>query len=93
MNSITTLLEQAVKQAFAACGYNETYGTLTLSKRPDLCDYQCNGAMAAAKEAHKAPMVIAGEVIEKLSGADCFSEVGAAGPYTCGSCPAAALSI
>lgn len=80
MNSITTLLEQAVKQAFAACGYNETYGTLTVSKRPDLCDYQCNGAMAAAKEAHKAPMVIAGEVIEKLSGADCFSEVSTAGP-------------
>ena len=38
-----------MKQAFAACGYDESYARVTLSNRPDLCEYQCNGAMAAAK--------------------------------------------
>ena len=80
MNSILTLLEQATKKAFADCGYNEKYGALTVSKRPDLCDYQCNGAMAAAKEAHKAPLMIANEVLEKIADSSCFSKLSVAPP-------------
>ena len=57
------------------CGYDAKYGKVTLSNRPDLCEYQCNGAMAAAKEYKKAPFMIADEVAEKLSGNAMFSMV------------------
>ncbi len=52
--------------AFAACGYDSSLGTVTVSNRPDLCQYQCNGAMAGAKLYKKAPIVIAKEVAEAL---------------------------
>ena len=44
-----------------------------LSNRPDLCEYQCNGAMAAAKEYKKAPFMIADEVVEKLAANPIFA--------------------
>ena len=54
-------------KAFTECGYDAKYAKVTLSNRPDLCEYQCNGAMAAAKEYKKAPFMIADEVVEKLA--------------------------
>ena len=69
MNSIINILESATKKAFSDCGYDSKYGVLTISKRPDLCEYQCNGAMAAAKEMKTAPINIANSVVEKLT--DC----------------------
>lgn len=80
MNSIINVLESATKKAFEKCGYDSKYGTLTISKRPDLCDYQCNGAMAAAKEMKKAPIIIANEVVEKLNDCSFFEEVSAVAP-------------
>ncbi len=53
--------------AFEACGYDRSFGRVQASNRPDLCEYQCNGAMAAAKQYHKAPFMIAEEVVAKLS--------------------------
>ena len=55
------------------CGYDEEYAKVTLSNRPDLCEYQCNGAMAAAKRYKKAPFVIADEVSGKLAGNAMFA--------------------
>ena len=49
MKKILEVLEQELKVAFAACGYEEKFAKVVLSNRPDLCEYQCNGAMAAAK--------------------------------------------
>ena len=49
MKKILDLITSEVKEAFAACGYDESFAKVTLSNRPDLCEYQCNGAMAAAK--------------------------------------------
>ena len=56
MKKILDLLSAEVAKAFAAAGYDEKYARVSISNRPDLCEYQCNGAMAAAKEYHKAPI-------------------------------------
>ena len=53
MKKILEALEQELKAAFTACGYEEKFAKVVLSNRPDLCEYQCNGAMPAAKTAHK----------------------------------------
>ena len=80
MKKILDLITEEVAAAFAASGYDEKYGKVTLSNRPDLCEFQCNGAMAAAKEYKKAPFVIADEVESKLTGHAMFSMVEVAKP-------------
>ncbi len=67
MKKILDVITEEVKQAFEACGYDAQFGKVTLSNRPDLCEYQCNGAMAAAKQYKKAPFLIADEVAARLS--------------------------
>lgn len=79
MKSLIHIIGTELKQAFEACGYEESYGQVTLSNRPDLCQYQCNGAMAAAKAYKKAPLLIANEVVEALN-KKMFSEVAAVAP-------------
>ena len=49
MREVLTLITEEVTKAFVSCGYEEKYGKVSLSNRPDLCEFQCNGAMAAAK--------------------------------------------
>ena len=80
MKKIVELISEAVKNAFAQKGYDEKYGIVTHSNRPDLCQYQCNGAMAAAKEYKKAPIVIAQEVVEELASDDRIKEITAIMP-------------
>lgn len=80
MKKILDYITEEMKQAFASCGYDASYAKVTLSNRPDLCEYQCNGAMAAAKVYRKKPMDIAGDVVEKLQGSHVFEEVGAVMP-------------
>lgn len=75
MKKILDLITEEVTRAFTESGYDAKYGRVTLSNRPDLCEYQCNGAMAAAKEYKKAPFMIADEVAEKLSANKMFSMV------------------
>lgn len=69
MKKILDLMEQELRQAFEACGYEAKFAKVVLSNRPDLCEYQCNGAMAAAKAYKKKPIDIATAVVEKLTGA------------------------
>ena len=83
MKKILEVLEQELKVAFAACGYEEKFAKVVLSNRPDLCEYQCNGAMAAAKAYKKKPIDIANAVVEQLTGehaSSVFSEVVAVMP-------------
>ena len=80
MKKIIELIKKEMEAAFAACGYEEKYGMVTLSNRPDLCEYQCNGAMAAAKQYKKAPILIAEEIIEKIKDNPIFSETEAVKP-------------
>lgn len=80
MDKILTLLTQRVSAAFERAGYDPSYGRVTVSNRPDLCEYQCNGALPAAKVYHKAPLQIAGDVAAALAGEAAFAEVQAAAP-------------
>ena len=73
MKKILDLITDEVTKAFMECGYDAKYAKVTLSNRPDLCEYQCNGAMAAAKEYKKAPFMIADEVVEKLAANPIFA--------------------
>ena len=59
MNKILDVISEEVKKAFEAAGYDRELGRVTLSNRPDLCEYQCNGSLAGAKKYHKAPIMIA----------------------------------
>ena len=68
MERIADLLTEELKTAFTAAGYPADKVRVSQSNRPDLCEYQCNGAMPLAKTAHKAPLAIAKEVVEHLSG-------------------------
>lgn len=80
MRSILEQITKIVSQGFEEAGYDGSYGKVSLSNRPDLCEFQCNGAMAGAKVYHKAPIAIAEDVVQKLSGNDAFSEIGAVAP-------------
>ena len=80
MERLIDRLSALVGAAFEAAGYPAQCGRVTPSNRPDLCEFQCNGAMPAAKAAHKAPVVIAGEVAQQLRACDAFSTVEAVAP-------------
>lgn len=80
MKEVLSFIKEEVTTAFVASGYDAGYGSVSLSNRPDLCEYQCNGALAAAKKYKKAPMEIAEAVAEKLSEKEIFSGVQACPP-------------
>jgi len=80
MKELLSILSEEVGAAFQAAGIDREYGNVTLSNRPELCEYQCNGALASAKKFHKNPMEVAETVAEKLSSSDTFEEVSAAKP-------------
>ena len=80
MEKLLNLISGKVSAAFAAAGYEPAYGKVTVSNRPDLCEYQCNGALPAAKLYRKAPIQIASDAAAKLEGDAAFSEVKAVAP-------------
>ena len=80
MNKILDVISEEVKKAFETAGYDRELGRVTLSNRPDLCEYQCNGSLAGAKKYHKAPIMIAQGVAEVLKENPVFSEVSAVAP-------------
>ncbi len=80
MEKLNDILTAAVSAAFTAAGYDAVFGTVQPSNRPDLCEFQCNGAMPAAKAARKAPLQIAEEVAAQLTGSPLFSAVEAVKP-------------
>ncbi len=66
MEKLRNLIGKEVEEAFEKNGYERKYGKVTLSNRPDLCEYQCNGAMAAAREYKCAPFMISDKIAESL---------------------------
>ena len=50
MEKILDIITEKMQQAFEKAGYDKSFGRVTVSNRPDLCEYQCNGALAAAKQ-------------------------------------------
>ena len=80
MRKILDLITDEMVKAFDAAGLDAKYAKVTVSNRPDLCEYQCNGAMAAAKEYKKAPIMIAEEVVAQLKDNAMFESVEAVKP-------------
>ena len=80
MKKILDLISEEMQQAFEKAGYAKELGKVTLSNRPDLCEYQCNGAMAGAKQYKKAPIMIANDVAAQLADSTVFAEVNAVTP-------------
>ena len=80
MKKILELISEEMKSAFEAAGYDRELGKVTFSNRPDLCEFQCNGAMAGAKQYKKAPIMIANEVVEKLADSEVFEKAEAVAP-------------
>ena len=80
MEQILDLISNYVAEAFETAGYDPELGKVKVSDRPDLCEYQCNGAMAGAKRYHKAPLMIAEDVAEVLKDTDTFESVEAVRP-------------
>ena len=70
MEKILDIITGKMQAAFEAAGYDASFGRVNLSNRPDLCEYQCNGALAAAKQYKCAPIKIANEVVAQLDAAD-----------------------
>ncbi|MCR4628528.1 arginine--tRNA ligase [[Clostridium] aminophilum] len=80
MKSILEIMADELRPLFSARGYDEKFAMVKVSNRPDLCEYQCNGAMAAAKQYRKKPIDIATEVAEAARDCSMFSEVNAVMP-------------
>ena len=80
MKKILDALTEEMEKAFRDAGYDGKLGKVTLSNRPDLCEFQCNGAMAGAKLYKKAPIMIAGDVAAKLADSKVFREAEAVAP-------------
>ena len=59
MEKIINILQEVIENAFSECNYDKGYGKVIESNRPDLCEFQCDGALAAAKKYKKAPFMIA----------------------------------
>ena len=80
MKKILNLITREFEDAFDKAGYDASLAKVTLSNRPDLCEYQCNGAMAGAKKYKKAPIMIAKDVVDQLAGNELFDSVDAVAP-------------
>ena len=80
LEKVLELITKEVGDAFEAAGYDRELGRVTISNRPDLCEYQCNGAMAGAKKYGKAPFMIADDVAERLKDNAMFEKVDSVKP-------------
>lgn len=75
MKKLMELMAEELSAAFEKAGYDPSYGKVNVSNRPDLCEFQCNGAMAGAKAYKKAPFMIAEDVVKCLENSRIFSSV------------------
>ena len=80
MKKLLELITEEFEKAFEQNEYDKKLGKVVVSNRPDLCQYQCNGAMAGAKLYHKAPIMIANQVVESLQDNEMFESVEAVMP-------------
>ena len=80
MKKLLELITEEFEKAFEKCDYDKKLGKVSVSNRPDLCEYQCNGAMAGAKLYHKAPIMIANDVVEAIGNNGMFKSVEAVNP-------------
>ena len=75
MKKILDLLSEEMQSWFEQAGYDRELGRISVSNRPDLCEFQCNGAMAGAKKYKKAPLMIANEIVAMAEKSQTYSKV------------------
>ncbi len=80
MKEIIELITEKFEEVFDKAGYDKKYAKISVSNRPDLCEFQCNGAMAAAKQYKKAPIMIANDIVSAIGECEMFEEVTAVAP-------------
>ncbi len=80
MDKFIESVSKIFEETFEKLGYDGIFGQVVFSNRPDLCQFQCNGALSAAKAFKKAPRVIAEEVVNDVKGNDIIGKVEIAGP-------------
>lgn len=80
MKKLLDKITAEMEEAFEEAGYDRSYAKVTLSNRPDLCEYQCNGAMVGAKVYKKAPIMIAKDVVSQIGRQSCIAEAEAVAP-------------
>ena len=80
MKELIILLQEKIEKAFKECEYDKEFGKVINSNRPDLCEFQCDGALSAAKQYKKAPIIIAEEVVEKCKECEEFENIEAIKP-------------
>ncbi len=72
---LTTKISVIFKNAFKAAGYDESYGEVVTSNRKDLCQFQCNGSLRAAKKYQKNPIAIASDVLKVVEKHEIFENI------------------
>lgn len=77
---LTAELSALASAAFAAEGFDGAFGAVRVSDRPDLAQFQCNGALGAAKSAGQNPRALGERIAARLKANPVFAEVGVAGP-------------
>lgn len=80
MGKMVEKLSSIVQEKFIKMGYDKKYGMVTVSNRHDICQFQCNGALAAAKIYKKSPIQIAAQIVEELKNIDEFQSVNVVNP-------------
>ncbi|MBP3238246.1 MAG: arginine--tRNA ligase [Lachnospiraceae bacterium] len=80
MKKLIDLISDEIRLAFDAAGYDASYGQIVVSNRPDLCQFQCNGALSAAKAYKKAPIMIANDVLGNIKNKEMFGMIEAVMP-------------
>ncbi len=80
MPSLQSLLTSIFSHAFEQSGCESRFGQVVESQRPDLCQFQCNGALAAAKTLKKNPREVAQAIVALVSKNDCVKNLSIAGP-------------
>jgi len=78
--SLRTTLTELFSAAFVAEGVSARFGEVVVSQRPELADFQCNGALAAAKEAGRSPSEIAEAVVDRIDVPGIVEGLSIAGP-------------
>lgn len=78
--SLRTTLTELFSAAFVAEGVSARFGEVVVSQRPELADFQCNGALAAAKEAGRSPREIAEAVVDRIDVPGIVEGLSIAGP-------------
>jgi arginyl-tRNA synthetase len=80
LKTIIDELTGLLAKAFEECGYDPALGQVITANRPDLCDYQCDGALKGARKHRAAPMLVAGSVVRRLADNSFFAEISVAAP-------------